>query len=79
LDIFDLNIDDLGIKILGEVFLCEKCQKEIPQKDVDVVFGQLISINILNRKDLRRSVHHVLKNLTKLLNLLLGIKSNTLL
>jgi len=36
LDLFDLNIDDLGIKILGEVFLCTKCQKEIPQKDVDV-------------------------------------------
>ena len=37
LDFFDLNIDDLGIKILGEVFLCSKCQKEIPQKDVDVI------------------------------------------
>jgi len=41
LDLFDLNIDDLGIKILGEVFLCTKCQKEIPQKDVDKGFQEI--------------------------------------
>lgn len=35
-DAFDFNIDDLGIKILGEVFQCSKCQKQISQRDVDV-------------------------------------------
>jgi len=35
-DFGDLNIDDLGIKILEEVFLCNKCQKQIPQKETEV-------------------------------------------
>lgn len=37
LDFCDFNIDDLGIKILEEVFLCNKCQKQIPQKDTEVI------------------------------------------
>lgn len=33
MDIFGL--DGLGIKILDEIFLCSKCQNEIPAKDLD--------------------------------------------
>ena len=43
-DFGDFNIDDLGIKILEEVFLCNKCQKQIPQKDTEVSFISLYKI-----------------------------------
>ena len=60
-DFFDFDADDLGIKILEEVFLCTNCQKEIPKRDVDVLRITL-SIQkklIFYRKDLKSSVQLV--------------------
>lgn len=60
-DAFDFNIDDLGIKILGEVFLCNRCQKQISQRDADVQFFNLLRVNIFIRKVLKRPVLPVQK------------------
>jgi len=65
LDLFDLNIDDLGIKILGEVFLCTKCQKEIPQKDVDKGFQEICASCSKKQKPKTTGNNRKNKNSTK--------------